>query len=269
MNELQQRAASELRRVVQRYGAGEAEVVRAYFRQPHTADDHLEILLRQMGREVQRQKWIGQFDTIAEAFERTVDRHTYLAMLRQMAEETEHYVLLADLAEWVAGRKLEADRLLAYEAMTRNWVGQTFRKVYNPRLPEANQLINVAREVGEALGSDRGRALLHVAEGGGGGAFVECARLSGDEFRERLAAAMTSILKDEMEHGPARIDGYVDGWIHTEDEIAGDVRWLGAYMAQHLRVRNEIWGYPLSEERLAAIDRGEAEPFDASMLEKR
>jgi hypothetical protein len=31
-------------------------------------------------------------------------------------------------------------------------------------------------------------------------------------------------------------------------------------MAQHLRLRNEIYGFPLSEERLAAIARGEIGP---------
>jgi hypothetical protein len=38
-------------------------------------------------------------------------------------------------------------------------------------------------------------------------------------------------------------------------------RLLREAMAQHLRVRNELFAYPLPPERLAAIDRGEIEPW--------
>jgi hypothetical protein len=32
-------------------------------------------------------------------------------------------------------------------------------------------------------------------------------------------------------------------------------------MWQHLRLRNEIWGNPLSEDRMAAIRRGDITPM--------
>jgi len=265
LSDIQERAARELRAVVDRFAAGEAEVVRAYFKQPHTLDENVEVLLRQMGREVQRKKWMDRFKGLAEEMERTVDRHTYADILEQMAEETSHYVLLADLAESLLGRKLTADEALKYEVFTRYEVGRPFEQTYHPLLPDANRLIDVAWEATLALGPDRARKLIQLAEGGGGGAFVEAVRLKGDAFQDGLAAAMKSILQDEMGHGPAHIANYARTWVQTEAELDQDLHWLGAFMAQHARVRNEIWGYPLSEERLAVIDRGDGEPYDPNL----
>ncbi|HZT09245.1 MAG TPA: hypothetical protein VFC51_19650 [Chloroflexota bacterium] len=265
MSDIHERAARELRAVVDRFAAGEAEVVRAYAQAPHSMEENVDVLLRQMGREVQRKKWMDRFHDLAAEMERSVDRHTYAEILEQMSEETAHYVLLADLVEELIGRKLTPDEALKYEVFTRYEVGRPFEQTYHPLLPEANRLIDVAWEAVQALGPDRCRHLIHLAEGGGGGAFVEALRLHGDPFRDGLARAMRRIVHDEMGHGPARIDGYARDWVHTEDELAQDVHWLSAYMAQHLRVRNEIWRTPLSEERLAAIDRGDTAPFDPTV----
>lgn len=264
-SDIQRQAATELRRIVEQYAAAEAEVVRAYFEQPHTSEEHIEVLLKQMGREVQTRHWVGDTVPMGKELERTVDRHVYARCLREHAEEAEHYVLLADLAEWLAERKLEPQRLLGYEVVARYDPSLPESLMYNPRLPEACRNLDIGREIVAALGLERGRDLMHLGEGGGGGAFVECARLHGDEFRERLAAAMRSITRDEIGHGPGRIDGYVARWIHTEDELGEDARWLRKFLAAHLRVRNEIWGYPLTEARLLDMDRGEVTPFDPDL----
>ena len=55
--------------------------------------------------------------------------------------------------------------------------------------------------------------------------------------------------------------GFVARYVKSEDDLALATHLLREIMAQHLRVRNEIYGYPLSAERLAAIDRGEIEPW--------
>ncbi|MPZ14623.1 MAG: hypothetical protein GEU73_09415 [Chloroflexi bacterium] len=260
--EHKERAIHELRGIVDTYAAGEAEVVRAYFAQPRANEEHIEVLLKQIGREIQVRAWMDRTVAMARDLERGVDRHEYAVLLKETAEEVEHYVLLADIAEWLAGRSLEPERLLGYEVVARYDATLPESIMYNRRLPEACRNVDVGREIVEALGPERARELMHLAEGGGGGAFVECARLSGDEFRERLAAAMRSIVRDEMGHGPARIEGYVREWIHSDEELREDARWLDAFMLAHLRVRNEIWGYPLSEERIAAIQRSETAPYD-------
>ncbi|HZT08765.1 MAG TPA: hypothetical protein VFC51_17205 [Chloroflexota bacterium] len=253
---LQERAARTLRGIVEKYSHAEAEVVRVYFDSPHTAEEHVEVLLKQIGREIQGRQRLGPTITsMADRLERSVDRHEYAEFLRESTEEVEHYVALADLAEWVAGRELEPERLLGYEVMARYNPNAPDAEQYNPRLPEAGRNLDVGRDMVQALGYDRAFALMHCAEGGGGGAFAECAKLRGDEFQQRLATAMRKIVHDEMGHGPGRIDGYVRAWIHDEAELEQDARWLDAFMLAHLRVRNEIWGYPLSEQRIADLSR--------------
>src|SRR5262249_30129872 len=108
---------------------------------------------------------------------------------------------------------------------------------------------------------DFANAVLRLSEGGGGGAFQVAAGLSGTEFRERLAAAMRLIVTDELEHGPGRVRGFVEERIHDEATLERAAALLTEYMWQHMRLRNEIWGSPLSEERLAAIRRGEITPL--------
>src|SRR6266508_2636995 len=100
------RAARELNAILGQFAAGEAEVVRAYFERPHTSDDHLDVLLRQMGREIQAANRLRPAAEMFQRLEVTVDRHEFADYLEHIAEEAEHYAILADLAEWVAGRKL-------------------------------------------------------------------------------------------------------------------------------------------------------------------
>lgn len=257
-----EQAAAELRAIVDHYAAGEAEVVRAYFRQPHAIEDHLDVLLRQMGRELQTANGLHRALPMFDDLEKGVDRHEFAELLEHIAEETQHYVILADLAEWAADRKLRQEELRRYEVYAR-WDPQLpDDKRSNALLPEASRMVEVSREAADALGLDLSTEVGRLSEGGGGGAFLECARLEGDEFRDRLAVAMRRILVDEIHHGPDRIEGFARSRIHTGVELATAARWLTTIMAQHLRVRNEIWRNPLSIERMAAIDRGEVTPLD-------
>ena len=257
MSDLEKRAAGELRRIVEHYAAAEAEVVRAYFAAPRSNEENVDVLLRQMGREIQTANWLNRAQSMLDELEVTVERHRFADFLEQIAEETQHYVLLADLAEWAAGRRLTGDELRRYEVYAR-WdpMGRA-DKLFNPLLPEANRMLEVGRALIEDLGFERGNEVARLSEGGGGGAFIECASLRGDEFRERLAEAMRRIVKDEMHHGPERIDGFARDWIAADGDLAIASGWLRRFMSQHLRVRNEIWRYPLPEQRLTELDRHE------------
>ncbi len=260
MTDLQERALRELREIVEKYSAGEAEVVRAYFSKQHTNEEHIEVMLKQMGREIQARQWAEEVVPMARDLERGVDRHDYVTYLRENAEEAEHYTLLADIAEWLNGGPLPADRLLGYEIVARFDPNLDPKLLYNPKLPEAARNVDVGKEIVAALGRERARELMHLSEGGGGGAFLEAAKLHGDEFKDKLGAAMRKIAHDEMGHGPGRVVPFVEQRIHTEAELEADKHWLDAFMLAHLRVRNEIWGNPLSNERIAQIQRGEGAP---------
>ncbi len=253
--DLQQRAEGALRDVLGRYTAGEAAVVRAFFSQPRTDAEYLEAVLRQIGREVQVVHQLPQIAAMGEQFERSIGRWELYHRLEQTAEEVKHHALLADIAEWLAGRKLTAEELRKYEVNAAWDESVDDCYLHNPHLPEAGRMVDVTRELSTALPPAIWKGVVRVSEGGGGAAFVEASHLEGDEFRRRFAAAMGSIADDEMGHGPEQVAGFAREHIHTEDELRLAVDGLTKVMAQHLRVRNEIYGNPLSEEQLAAYER--------------
>jgi hypothetical protein len=261
MSALAERAERELNAILAQYAAGEAEVVRAYFAQSRTTEEHVEMLRHQMGRELFCADWLQRAARMAPELERSVERHAFVDFLEQIADEVSHYVVLADLAEWLLGRKLSAEEASEYLVYAHYDPDVPLERQYNPRLPEANAMLDLLRRFRGEHPAAYSDAVMRLTEGGGGGAFAEASRLGGDEFRERFAAAMGAIVEDEMGHGPLRVRGFVQTWVRDEAALALTARLLRELMAQHLRVRNEIYGYPLSAERLAAIDRGEIEPW--------
>ncbi len=257
---LKARAKRLLRSIIDRYTAGEAEVVRVFFSEPRGEKDYLEMILRQIGREVQIAHWLPKAGPMGEKLEQGVGRWELYEALHQMADEIKHYALLADLAEWLVGRKLSADELRRYE-VNAFWDPQVPEHYLNhPLLPEATEMVEVTRRLLTEYERTFWKGIVQLSEGGGGGAFVEGSRVQGGEFHRRFAAAMGEIVADEMRHGPEHLDEFVERHVHSESDLDRAEEALTAVMAQHLRVRNEIYGFPLSEERLAAIGRGEIGP---------
>jgi hypothetical protein len=259
---LAERAERELNDILARYAAGEAEVVRAFFSREHTPEELARMLRRQMGREIFCIQWLPRVARMGDDLERGVDRHRFTELLEQISEEVLHYTVLADLAEWVLGRKLTAQEAREFEVFASIDPERPLEQHYNPRLPEANGMIDVLYRFRNEYRSEFSDEVMRLTEGGGGASFVEASRLSGDEFRDRFAKAMGRIVEDEIEHGPLRVRGFSRNWVRDEADLELAKRLLREFMVQHLRVRNEIYGNPLGEERLAAIDRGEITPWE-------
>ncbi len=237
-----------------RYTAGEAAVVNRFFAQPRSSQEYLEMVLRQIGREVQIAHWLPKAARMGEELERGAGRWDLQRFLEQCADEIKHYALLADLAEWLAERKLSAEELRKYE-VNAFWDEEVDdRYLHNPHLPEAGRMVDVTRELIEGTPEPIRRGVVKISEGGGGGAFLEATRAQADEFQRRFAAIMGDIASDEMQHGPEQVAGFVKDQVRTEADLDMSVRALTAVMAQHLRVRNEIYGYPLSEQELRSFD---------------
>src|SRR5690348_9902410 len=141
MAELADRAERELNAVLAQYTAGEAEVVREYFARPHTPAEYADMLRRQMGREVFCVAWLERAARMGAEVERSVERHHLAGLLSQIAEEVKHYVLLADVAEWVLGRPLTAAEAREYEVYAAPDPSVPRERHHNSRLPEANAMV--------------------------------------------------------------------------------------------------------------------------------
>jgi hypothetical protein len=253
--DIKQKAEQALREILQRYSGGEGAVVKAFFSCPRTKDEYLDVVLRQIGREVQVAHRLDVLVQMGHDLEQGVDRWDLQERVQQIGEELKHHAWLADVAEWLVGHKLGADQLRKYEVHARYEKGVDDRYLHNPLLPEAGRMVDVSRELAATIPAPILAGTAKISEGGGGQAFVEASKLTGDEFQRRFAKVMGDIASEELEHGPAHVHAVVERCIHSDQDLELACRSLTAIMRQHLRLRNEIYGNPLSEEELATYDR--------------
>ena len=253
-----QEAVRVLRRLVARYGAGEAEIARTYFERTRTPAHDRVWLTSQVGRELSR---VYQLQAAAAAELATLgqggDRQHYAETVEKLAEELDHFNRLGDILESVQGAPLDYAALHRYDFFTPDAAAPF--NAENARLAAVNRQIDeemtARRPPWAALVQDQG-----LLEGGGNGVFYVGSQLQGGPLEARLAAAMQKVLDDEMDHGPRAL-ATVPRYVHTPADLEGVVHYTRLRGDQRLRWRNEQFNYPLSAERLAAIMAGDIAPL--------
>ncbi len=253
-----ERTAREVGVLLGKCAAGEAEVTTTYFGRPRPKEDHVRFMMQQTGRELTRVFQLGGLLANQLAgLGVTVDRHTYLATLEKLHEETNHYVMCHDLLTWLTGELPFIGELRRYD-------------IFNPdpTLPENEGSIQLSREkkaIDDELAAESApwASLVGdegVLEGGGSGMFFAASRLKGGEFERRVAETMKVVLGDELRHGADQLERFHDLELTEEDleQIKGYVKRHGD---ARVRFRNVQFNYPLSEERMREIEAGEIEPL--------
>ena len=237
-----------------RWWAGEAEVVRTYFSKPRTRDDDLRWLKLQAARE------LGTVERLLQALtedlsriEAAVSRGSFEASTRSVYEEARHYRLLADIMEQIAGERPDPQELLALSGCQRERKG-------HPDLPAMSAEIEVTRGLLETYG-ELAEVALGFSEGAGAAIFYVGNRIldlpytsySDGAVEKAIAEAMGIIFHDEMRHGPVHIP-YIARAIRNDDDLDKARHIITEKAIAHLRLRNETFGYPLTETRMAEID---------------
>ena len=159
------------------------------------------------------------------------DRREMLASLKMMTEEFEHYVVLAEVLEYILGRPLTEDD-----------VGQ---------LPEDRKLNDMRRGYVQS-GDPCLVAAMGLTEGGGASTFREGAKLSGGEIEDRLAAAMNIIHTDEKDHyegAAAAAAEAVQNWADLK-RMKSAIREVSV---QRVIMRNEQFDHQLSEKEVDTL----------------
>jgi hypothetical protein len=239
--------------------AGEAEVVRTYWTSPvRNAETDMRWLERQCFKEF----WgsgtskydrggvfvgvlkhlLGRYKEIDVSF----DRREVLDVLEGVKAEFSHYCAFAD----------------AYDAI---------RPAGTPRInperleswPEEDALTALRVSHQEQHGAVGLRA-CSFGEGGYCTLFREGRKLRGrGGFDEQIAAACEMVYEDEIDHMLHGIAGIADsGFGDAEYELMRNL--LTQQLQLRIRMRNAQFSFPLAEERVQAIFRGEIapEPFD-------
>ncbi len=172
-----------------------------------------------------------EFNTLVAGFDgldRGVRRRDMLARLEMMTEEFEHYVVLAEVLEFVLGRALTPDDPV--------------------QLPEDRKLNDMRRRHVES-GDPCLAAAMGLTEGGGSSTFREASKLTGGEIEERLAAAMRVIHRDEEHH-------YLDAAsaaaraVGSPDDLNRMKHALHEVSVQRVRMRNEMFSEPMSAREI-------------------
>lgn len=250
------RRMEELQGAAFHWWAGEAEIVRVYFSRKRTREDDIKWLTLQAARELGTvARLLDDAPSMFREIDRSVDRHEFETAIRSIYEEVRHYRLLADILESLRGEKVNSMALLPYAGTLKERRG-------HPELPDLTEEIKVTNRLYEEYG-ELAEIAMSFFEGGGAAIFYSGSKVleypfvsySGGEIEKRIAEAMKIIFEDEMRHGPIHIPEAARR-IRGDEDFLRAKRIIEAKAKAHLRLRNETFGYPLSEERMREIDEG-------------
>jgi hypothetical protein len=243
----------QLSRLAKAYGAAEASVIAAFFAKPRKPREHLPWLRAQAYKEYSAIKPI--FSAIARLYpdlDRGVHRRDFQELTEKLADETRHARLVMDLVEEAAGKKASFSDL--------PWLPQDKKlaRIRGRYSPSYATLLHGgrglrAREIrrqDEALE----RAAITLTEGGGGALYQVCNQLKPRGFEGKIARAFGEILADETKHKDA--GGHsLDRLITSRAAFLRAAGIITEISSQRLRMRNEQFGFPLTEMEINALDQ--------------
>jgi hypothetical protein len=219
------------------YWETEAAIVRRFFARKPSREDHIFWLKAQLWKELHPvdgyftglQKELTDLAARFPEIDKTIDRRKYHALLEQLTQEFNHYVLMADVLEYLLGHPISAD--------------DTFQ------LPQEKRLGDVRRAYSRS-GSPVERAAVLVTEGGGARMFREGRKLQGGRLEKMIAAAMNVIYRDEKNHYKEAASEAART-VRGKADLAAMKRAIQAVSLQRVYMRNEMFKQPLSEEEIA------------------
>jgi hypothetical protein len=222
----------------QPYWDAEAEIARRFFAAAKPAD-HVFYLRAQLWKELNPVDGFfnGLHRELTEAAKRFpkvgrgMDRHDYYFLLSQLVSEYNHFVMMADILEYLLGRKLRPSDTV--------------------QLPEEKRLGELRRTC-IRKGGAIGRAAVGVTEGGGAALFRVASRLRGSKLHRMTARAMRVIWDDEKDHyrEQARLAA---GLVRNRVDLAQMQEAIRAVSLQRVRMRNEMFRTPMTEAELDAF----------------
>jgi rubrerythrin len=237
-----------LERLARRYWAAEQEVVRAYFKKPRSKARHVVWLRAQAFKEHSAIKPL--LETLIKLhpyIDRGEDRHEYEELIEKLADETKHARLIMDLLEEFTGRKVTPkDLLWLPEDKKLAKVRARYSKTYASLLhgSEKPTTSEIRRK-----DEDLERAAITLTEGGGGALYQVCRNIKKGKFERKIAAVFRDIYRDEMKHKNAGSHA-LSRLIHKRSDYDRAAKIIKTVLGQRLRMRNEQFGFPLSERRM-------------------
>lgn len=160
--------------------------------------------------------------------DKTIGRHQYHSLLEQLTQEFNHYVLMADVLEYLLGHPVSA--------------GDTFQ------LPQEKKLGDLRRAYANS-GSVIDKAAVLVTEGGGARMFREGRKLKGGRLERMIASAMDVVYQDEKSHykEAAREAAHA---VRNKQDMARMKKAVQEVSLQRIYMRNEMFKKPLTSDEI-------------------
>jgi hypothetical protein len=218
------------------YWEAEATIVRRFFQSKPTRDDHIFWLKAQLWKELHPvdgyftglQKELNDLAARFPEIDKTVDRHQYHSLLQQLSQEFNHYVLMADVLEYLLGHPVSA--------------GDTFQ------LPQEKRLVDIRRGYANS-GSVIDKAAVLVTEGGGARMFREGRKLKGGRLERMIANAMEVVYQDEKNHYKEAAREAARA-VRSKQDLARMKKAVHEVSLQRVYMRNEMFKEPLTSDEI-------------------
>ena len=219
------------------YWNAEAAIVRRFFNSKPKRTDHIYWLQAQLWKELHPvdgyftglQKELMGLVELFPKIDKAIDRHRYHGLMLQLTQEFNHYVLMADVLEYLMGRPISAK--------------DTFQ------LPEEKKLGDLRRRYVRS-GSKVDKAAVLVTEGGGARMFQEGRKIKGGKLEKMIAQAMDVIYQDEKDHYIEAAEEAAKR-VKTRRDLERMQRAIRAVSLQRVHMRQEMFRRPLNDDELA------------------
>lgn len=225
------------------YWEAEGEIARRFYEKA-SEDDHIFYLGAQLWKELNpvdgyfnglHRELAGLVEAFSEV-DKSISRHDFHFKLTQLADEFNHYLLLADVFEHLVGRPISPEDTV--------------------QLPEEKKLGDMRRAYAQS-GNEIERAAVGFTEGGGARLFREGAKLSGTPLDDMTAKAMQVIYDDERDHYKEMAREAVS-LIGDEADLDRMTSAIRAISDQRVSMRREMFrGAMTAEETTAYVAQAE------------
>jgi rubrerythrin len=244
--------ATKLAQLARDYCRAEEAVVSAFFDQKRSPKEHIRWLRAQAFKEYSAIKPI--LSALAKLYpdiDGVVDRHDFEELTEKLADETRHARLVMDLLEDLGGCKItSADLLWLPEDRKLAAIRARYSRTYATLLHGSGVI-----DTGEIKRTDEQieRAAITLTEGGGGALYNVCRKLKRNGVDGKIAAVFQQIFADELNHKGSGERSLVK-IIRTKKDFLRTAHIISDISLQRLRMRNEQFGFPLSDQAIRALD---------------
>lgn len=235
------------------FRAAEAQIVAVYFKRRRTKKDHRLWLRAQAFKEYSAIKPI--FSALSKLYPELdvhIDRHEFEHWTEKLADETKHARLVMDLLEELNGKRVTfADLLWLPEDRKLARIRARYSRS-SAALLHGNGAIR-AQEI-RRKDEELERAAITLTEGGGGALYEVCSGLRQQGINGKIANVFREIHADEIEHKDAGVRA-LGRLVKTKKSFQRAAAIIRDVSSQRLRMRNEQFGFPLSEDQLQSLDK--------------